>query len=660
MVRINEPIKIRDMEVKNRFGFPPCLTNSSDAEGRPTQRTINGYEVKARGGVGIITYEAAIVDQWAKGTGNANIGSDANIPAYKKLTDIIHGYGTKIGMQINKAGMIAYTFNALGGFYLPSNIGPSSIDLVHATSAYELMFPTWWSDTVKTKNLKIKELSVKEIIAIQDLYAAGAKRAIQAGFDYVMVHSAHGTLPCSFLSPYFNKRTDKYGGSIEKRCQFIKETVGKIRESIGDIPPIMVRISADELVNDGNKIEDSMEIAKQLEKAGVDAIDVSQGIILRSPFGIVIPPYCEYGCYIHLPEAIKKVVNVPVFGVGNIIDPRMADEFIQQGKADIINMGRQLICDPDTPNKYFNGQIDDIKPCIGCLQSCGTCVYDIYSGLDYQELTPSSELKKIVVLGAGIAGMEAARVLKLRGHEVEIYEKTNKIGGLMPLLAAEYKKERFILMVDWLKTQLKKLNVPIHLNRDLTREEAEVLNPDILVLATGSKATIPVKLKDKPNVITQDESILKSKPIGKNVVIWGLNGFWKGGFETVITLGEQGYNVKALIGSNTVVGQLLIGNAGRRMYLLRYLRDNKIRVYTKAKLLDVTNNGIKFLNGHEEEQFIEADTLVYCGSRMTTGKALKEKFEGAAPEIVLIGDCVKPRDIKEAMADAQKFARSLI
>ncbi len=658
MPKISDPITIRDMEVKNRFGFPPMLTSSSDAEGRPTQRTITGYEVKASGGVGIMTYEAAQVDPWAKGAMGANIGNDENIPAYKNLTDIVHKYGTKIGMQINKMGMIGYTFGAMMGVFAPANIGPSSIGVGHASSAFEFMLPAW-GETIRSKNLKVRELTIEEISGIQDLYAAGAKRVIKAGFDYVMVHSAHGTLPCSFLSPYFNHRTDKYGGTIEKRCQFIKETVAKMREAIGDIPPIMVRISADELVHDGNRIEDSIEIAKQLEKAGVDAIDVSQGIILRSPFGITIPPYCEYGCYIHLPEAIKKAVNIPVMGVGNINDPRMADEFIQQGKADIINMGRQLICDPDTPNKYFNDEVDDIKRCIGCLQSCGTCVYDIHSGLDYQELTPSGELKKIVVLGAGIAGMEAARVLKLRGHAVDIYEKSDKVGGLMPLLAAEYKKERFMLMVDWLETQLKKLEVPVYLNRELTREQVEASNPDILVLATGSEATIPVKLKDKPNVITQDESILKSKPMGKNVVIWGLNAFWKGGLETVTTLREQEYNIKALMGSNTIVGQLLMANAGRRMYLLRYLRDKKIPVYTKAKLLDVTEEGVKFLDENQEEQFIEADTLVYCGSRIANGKSLKEKFEGTAPEIVLIGDCKRPRDIKQAMADAQKFARSL-
>ena len=658
MPKITDPITIRNMEVKNRFGYPPCLTSSSDLEGRPTQRSINAYEAKARGGVGIMTYEAAQVDPWAKGGGGANIGVDDNIPAYKKLTDIVHQYGTKIGMQINKMGMIGYTFGAMAGFFAPANIGPSSIGVAHATSAFDFMSPAW-GKVIKDKDLKVRELTVQEISGIQDLYAAAAKRVIQAGFDYVTVHSAHGTLPCSFLSPYFNKRTDKYGGSIEKRCQFIKETVAKMREAIGDIPPIMVRISADELVNDGNRIEDGIEIAKNLEKAGVDCIDVSQGIILRSPFGITIPPYCEYGCYIHLPEAIKKAVNIPVMGVGNINDPRMADDFIQQGKADIINLGRQLICDPETPNKYFKGQIDDIKRCIGCLQSCGTCVYDVYSGLDYQELIPSSESKKIVILGAGIAGMEAARVAKLRGHEVEVYEKSDKIGGLMPLLAAEYKKERFMLMVDWLEGQLKKLNVPVHLNRDLSKGEVGTLNPDILILAAGSEATIPVKFKENSNVITQDESILKSKPMGKNVVIWGLNAYWKGGLETVTTLGEQDYNIKALMGSNTMVGQLLMANAGRRMYLMRYLRDKKIPVYTKAKLIDVTKDGVSFLDENQEEQFIEADTLVYCGSRIANGKTLKEKFEGTAPEIVLIGDCKRPRDIKEAMADAQKYIRSL-
>jgi 2-enoate reductase len=214
-------------------------------------------------------------------------------------------------------------------------------------------------------------------------------------------------------------------------------------------------------------------------------------------------------------------------------------------------------------------------------------------------------------------------------------------------------------MVDWLEAQLKKLNIPVHLNRDLSKKEVQKLNPDILILAAGSEATLPVKFKETPNIITQDEAILKSKPIGKDVVIWGLNAYWKGGLETVTTLGEQGYNVKALMGSNAIVGQLLMANAGRRMYLMRYLRDKKIPVYTKAKLLDVNKDGVSFLDENKEEQFLEADTLVYCGSRIANGNVLKKKFKGAAPEIVLIGDCKRPRDIKEAMTDAQKYIRNL-
>jgi len=491
------------------------------------------------------------------------------------------------------------------------------------------------------------------------LYASGAKNAIDAGFDYVMVHSGHGTLPQSFLTPYFNRRTDKYGGSVEKRCTFIKETVAKIRKSIGDEPPILVRFSADELVHDGNKIENSIEIAQIMEKAGVDCLDVTQGIILRSPFGITIPSYCKPGCFIHLAEEIKKHVSIPVMGVGGVNDPRMAAQFIEEEKADIINMGRQLICDAETPNKYFEGRIDDIKRCIGCLMSCGTCVYDAYSGLNYQELTPSTEKKKIVVLGGGIAGMEAARVAKLRGHEVELYEKADKLGGLIPLLAKEFGKERYIQISDFLETQIHKLGIPVSLNRELTKDEITSLNPDILILATGSEATIPVNLKNKSNVLTQDESILKNKTMGKNIVVWGLNAFWRGGLESVVSLAEEGYNIKAFMGSEAGVGQVIAAAAGRRFWIMRYLRDLKVPIYTNAKLLDVTSEGVKFLDKDKNEQFIKADSLVYCGSRITEGNALKEKFEGVAPEIKLIGDCNGPRDIQAAMTDAQKFIRSL-
>ncbi|MFX0188869.1 MAG: FAD-dependent oxidoreductase [Candidatus Hodarchaeota archaeon] len=658
MPRLSDPIVIRGMEVKNRLAFPPMLTFSHDKYGRPTDRTYNAYEQKARGGAGMIVYENVTIIPDYIGGGGANIGSDDDVPAYKKMADLLHKHDVKIGMQIGDGGLIGFVLGTVFNVDVEP-LGPSKIDLLKATSAYEVMIPAW-ADMLKNRGAEIRELKREELIELENQFAAGAKRAIQAGFDFIELHSGHGMLHAAFLSPYANKRTDEYGGSLENKCRFHAETIEKIRNSIGEKPPILVRFSADELLPDGNRIEDSKKIAQILENAGADCIDVSQGIMIRNPTGIQIPTYFDHGCFIHLAEEIKKVVNVPVIGVGRIIDPKMADEFIQQGKADIIYMGRQLICDPQTPNKYFNRQLDDIKYCIGCLQGCNAiCVYDAFSGQNYKELTPSTDPKKIVILGAGIAGMEAARVAKLRGHEVEIYEKTDKIGGIMPLVAAEYKKEDFMNIINYLETQLKKLEVPIYLNKDLTKEEITALKPDILVLAAGSEATIPVNLKDKVNILTQDEAILKSKPMGKNVVVWGLNTFWKGGVETAITLSEQGYNVKALVGPEGGIAELITLATGRRFWIICYLQRKNIPVYTKAKLLDVTENSVKFLDIDKNEQSIEADNLIYCGSRIANNKNLQKKFEGVAPKIISIGDGKRPRDIQQAMKDAQTFARKL-
>ena len=664
MPKLTDPITIRDMEVKNRLGYPPMLSFSSLPSGEPSEATYMIYEEKARGGIGLLTSEATAIDPHSySGEGaQAYLGVDENIPAYKIMADKIHKYGTKIGMQLAENGIIHFLGKVLGVQGDIDVFGPSEIDPVHATSAYDVMMPSW-AETIKKEGLTIREMTNEEIPHIQDQFAKGAKRAIQAGYDYVEIHSAHGTLHASFLAPYYNKRTDQYGGSLENRTRFGTETIEKIRAAIGEKPPIFVRISADELLDDGFRIEEGKKIAQIFEKAGADCIDVSMGNMIRSPQGIQIPSNFDQGSFIHLAEAVKKVVDIPVIGVGRITDMKMANEFIQQGKADIIYMGRQLICDPDTPNKYFNGQLDDIKHCVGCLQGCNlppqTCIYDAFSGRLYEEIVHSTELKKVVILGAGVAGMEAARMLKLRGHDVEIYEISNKVGGLIPLLAAEYKKEDFMYIVTYLETQLRKLDVPIHLNKELTKEEIEALNPDILVLAVGSDAAVPVNLEDRPNILTQDEAILKSKPMGKEVVVWGLDTFWKGGAETAITLIEQGYNVKALIGSGVLVAGAVIMGTGRRFWILDYLRTHGIPITKKAKLLDVTQNSVKYLDENKNEQSIEADTLVYCGSRVSRAKALKKQLSGISPKIVTLGDAKRPRDIQEAIKDAQTFVRKL-
>ena len=658
MPRITDPLKIRNMEIKNRLGFPPMMSGSI-SNGIPGKNFYNVYEPIARGGAGLLTVEAS-------GTEPMNnpiqpcLGLDANIPEFKKFTDKIHEYDTKIGIQFANGGILGLMFIPILRAPMPV-AAPSSVDPVTASDVFELLNPNWRQDLEKIGFKEIHALTKGEIIQIEDLFAAAGKRAIEAGFDYVEIHSCHGSLYHDFLSPYYNQRTDEYGGSWENKTRFIRETVEKMRDKIGD-NPIFVRISAEELLDDGLKIQDQLKVAKILEEIGVDCIDVTQGIQVRTPRGINIPTYVPPGGFIHYPEAIKKVVNIPVIGVGNITDPAMADQFIQEGKADIIYMGRQLIVDPETPNKFFNGQTDDIKHCLGCLVSCGrVCVLNPYERHNYKELVPAEEPKKIAIIGGGIAGMELAHVAKLRGHEVELYEKSDKLGGLMHILAAEYKKEQFMNIVKFQKSQLKKLNIPIHLSKELSNDEIKGLDCDVLVFAVGTEAVIPVKFEGRANVLTQDEAISKSKPIGKNVFIWGLDTYWKGGAETAITLKEQGHNIKGIAGSEKVLAGILTNAnlTGRIAFIHRYFKENNIPQFKKAKLIDVTDKTVTIQDSEGKEHEIEADTLVHIGGRVTPRKALEKEFENVSFKVEFIGDCKKPRDIQAAIKDAQTLARAI-
>ena len=658
MPRITDPLKIRNMEIKNRLGFPPMMSGSI-SNGVPGKNFYNVYEPIAKGGAGIITVEATSTDPMNNPI-QPCLGLDANIPEFKKFTDKIHEYGAKIGIQFAHGGILGLMMIAIMKFPMPV-WGPSKVDPVVASSAYDLINPNWREDLAKTGFKEIHEITVEEMDGVGNRFAAAAKRAIDAGFDYVEVHSAHGTLFHDFLSPYYNQRTDEYGGSWENKTRFVRETVAKIRDKIGD-HPIFVRISAEELLDDGLKVEDQKKVAVLLEKAGVDCIDVSQGIQVRKPEGINIPTYIPPGGFIHYPEAIKTVVNIPVIGVGNIVDPAMADRFIQEGKADIIYMGRQLITDPETPNKFFSGRTDDIKHCIGCQIGCGgVCVLNPYERHAYKELIPTEDPKKIVILGAGIAGMELALIAKLRGHNVEIYEKSDKVGGLMHILAAEYKKEQFMNIVNYQKIQLKKLNVPIQFNRELTSEEIKKLDCDVLVFAVGTEAVLPVKYKDHPNVITQDEAISKSKPIGKDVVIWGLDTYWKGGAETAITLREQGYNIKAIAGSEKLLAGIITQArlTGRVTWIHQYFKDNKIPQFKEAKLIDVTGKAVIIQDSEGKEHEIKADTLVHIGGRTTPKNTLEKEFKDVGFKVEFVGDCKTPKDIQAAIKDAQTLARAI-
>jgi len=446
-----------------------------------------------------------------------------------------------------------------------------------------------------------------------------------------------------------------------------------MREAVGDDYPILARIDADELLGDkGITVEDAKRfIVPALEEASVDCIDVSQGSILHSPQGITIPMYYKRGCFIENAAACKQVATVPIIGVGAIFDMDMAERFLQEGKADIIYMGRQVTCDPETPNKYFEGRAEDIRQCIGDVGGCGrpcTINYDIQD--NPIPLTPAEKAKTVVVLGGGIGGMEAARIAALRGHKVTLMEKEAELGGMVAALSMNPLTGEFGNIVTYLSTQMRKLGVDVRVCKDASADEIAEMKPDAVIMATGSSAQVPDVAQGKPGVLTHAEASRNRRAIGQKVVVWGFFGA-----ELAITLAEEGKDV-VLMGRS---GEGSLGSdiAGvRRFYLVRKLTDlNLVRatpegmrvsnpeVLYNVNVENIANGEIAVRLGDDAawKKVVPYDTLIISqrfGERKPNDDLFAE-LEGNVPEVHKIGDCAQVRGIMEAIFSANEVARKI-
>ncbi|MEM3726324.1 MAG: NADH:flavin oxidoreductase, partial [Candidatus Bathyarchaeia archaeon] len=396
MRKLFEPFQIGTMKLKNRIVMPPMGTNFSNEDGTVTQRLTNYHVERAKGGVGLIIVEGAYVEPRGKGSiKQLGVDHDNKIPGLRDLVTAVKANGAKVALQLFHGGRQSH----------------SSIIGTQPVSASEV--------PCRLTGETPRALTTSEIEELVEVFAEAARRVKEAGFDAVEIHGAHGYLINQFLSPLTNKRTDKYGGDVKKRARFLLEILERIREKVGESYPVLCRINGDDYIEGGIKLEEAKIIAKMLEDGGVDALHISGGIY-DSPIPVTTAPMAlPHGVMVHLAAGIKKVVNVPVIAVGRLDDPKLAEEILQQGKADLVSMGRALLADPYLPKKIADGALDEINPCIACDECIGRLFFNediactVNAALGREEeyrIEKAKVRKRVLVVGGGPAGMEAARV----------------------------------------------------------------------------------------------------------------------------------------------------------------------------------------------------------------------------------------------------------
>ncbi|MFH1624060.1 MAG: FAD-dependent oxidoreductase [Pseudomonadota bacterium] len=659
-----EKATIGTMELKNRIIMPAMGLNYTNND-FVNQRMIDFFVERARGGVGLIIVGGGYIEPRAKSMPNLiSIADDKFIPTLKNLTGAVQKHGAKIGIQI---------FH--GAKYAPSSligVQPVSASAVLSNLTGEMP----------------RELTIPEIREIVVHFAKAVRRAREAGFDTVEFNCCSGYLIREFLSPISNKRGDQYGGEIEKRLRFLLEIMEETRKEVGADYPLICRISANEFLGEGNTLKEGKVIARALEKAGVNAISVTGGgHETNVPLTTGSVPQ---GAFLYLARGIKEEIGIPVVASGRINDPILAQKILDDGTGDFVAIGRALLTDPEFPHKARERRYDQIRKCVACQQGCFdnvfsgkpvTCMLNPSVGREREfEIKPAERKKRVMVVGGGPGGMEAARVLALRGHDTSLYESTNRLGGQLNLAAIPPGKEEFSSITGYMSKELDRLKVKVFLRKDVTYSMVKELNPDAVVVSTGASPMIPeIPGADRKNVFTAHEVLTENAEIGRKIVIVGGGAI---GCETALFLARKGTTTpdgavflgsygavdpEAAIdltrrGKDITIVEVLkkIGkDIGRTsLWVIRKrLENHGIHIITEAKVEEITDRGVRIRKGdHEELQ--EADTIVLAvGSR--SNNKLYEELQGTVRELYAIGDCKEPRKALDAIYEGALIGRQI-
>lgn len=630
-----EPIQIGKTTVKNRIFMPPLSTNLAD-KGYVTDALVEHYSNRARGGVGLIVTEVTTVEPtYTYLPGDMSIYDDSYIPGWKKLVDAVHKYDTKILSQLFHPAYMAFPVPGTPQLIAPSNVGP-----YYAKSAP-------------------RAVTVEELHVLVRQFGEAALRFKKAGGDGVEIQCAHAHgLLGGFLTPLYNKRTDEYGGDINGRLRLTLEVIREVRKQCGDDFIIDVRISGDEYSEGGLTLNDMIYVSKQLEKEGVDFLHVSGGNTIKR--GSSMPaPGTSPAPHAHASEEIRKHVHIPVATVARINEPWVAEELIADGKADICMIGRANLCDSEFANKAREGRTDDIRPCIGC----GRCLTGIMFGkpiactvnpsVETNDIDEADVKKKVLVIGGGPAGMEAAYVAKKRGHEVVLCEKENELGGLLRLAAVPISKQELCKVIKFMARRLNNEGIDVRTGCEVTPQMLEDEFKDYeIICSTGAKPKEIEAFKQFKQTMTADDILSGRKFPGRKIVILGGGSV---GCETADYLAPL---VNDLFPANrdvTVIemtGSLMTGEGGAaKSRLTQRLMSKGVKLLLNAQVKKVDESTITYEQDGEEHTIKDADTLVFAVGYTPT----KVEYENAH----YIGDCGKVGNLKDAISGAYQLAKSL-
>jgi len=656
-----EPIKIGKLEIKNRFVMAPIGPGGlCDADGTFNERGVEFYVERAKGGTGLIMTGVTMVENDIEKCALPSMPCPTLNPLNfvttgKILTERVHAYGAKMFLQLS-AGF--------GRVSIPSIVGITAV----APSPIPHRF---------LEGVTCRELTIDEIKTYIRKFAESAVIAKKAGFDGIEIHAVHeGYLLDQFAISLFNNRTDEYGGSLRNRLRFAIEIVQAIKKACGQDYPVSLRYSIKSFIKDwkqgglpgeefkekGRDIEEGIEAAKILEKAGYDAFNGDVGSY-DSWYWSHPPMYQKKGMYLPYNEILKNILKVPVITAGRMENPELASDAIRQGKTDMIAMARPLLADAEIPNKIMADKFDKVRPCLSCQEGCMgrlatyanvSCAVNPACGRENEYgINQARESKKVIVIGGGVAGCEAARVCSLRGHEVTLFEKNTKLGGnIIPGGVPDFKDDDRAL-AKWYTDELKDLNVKVNLNALVTKELIATLNADVVVVATGSTPRI-LNIDNSDKVYSAEDVLLGKKDAGNDVIIIG-GGLV--GCETALWLVDQGKKVTIIEMQSDILkvgGPLCHANDAMLRDLIKF---NKIDIKFNAMVAGATNEGFILKTG-EKEEVIRADSAIVAIG-YNSQKSLYNEIKFEVPNVHLLGDAMQVQNIMYAIWNAYEVSRNI-